>query len=854
MLEKLSPEQEALMYEHRDEYIDFIVNNNGRSSNIKVEDVRADIDWIYSKASLEKPKFIFISNSYMEEKLMINFILNSSGLLFGLENVKDLIKGAIKSSEAYDNIMEKVEDNISPKIDVQAYDNLRMWIMDKLRTNITNGIEDQVGNKIDKAGVKMAQGAAKEKDPKISRNVENMIYSLVLLEISDKIRERIGTPMKDNTPVRNEINKEFISIEDNIHKDINKEDPARVARSPAVSDLVGFLEREIKAQLVDILKAQVKDQAPKNDRQVSPQIYANIDNSADINIYRTITENTDISTKGEIEKVTLRDILNRIRQNIWTALSQQVNSEISEKSMGNDTKWGVGHKRVYDQASKNVKESTFDEISSKLFWQVKQQIDINIGTTVTSNIEIRRRFTSEMEADLLIEEREKTNPDLQNIVYLTVWSALLDQIRQNIGRDMNNSVKTDVVLKTVSTVQDSNDLADKTAFESRRSVMGTIWSTIFDQIRTALASRITDEESRKQSSTEVKFGTWDIADTIANHISVNTNMESWTEVRDGLFNAIDRAIRDEIGQNITGSVNEDIHTQRNEIWNEMVDNVVTNLLVTIYGATEDVVYEFLYQNLCREIKNETINNMQGKKMEFIEQEFGVPWNSWLSFYSYFQKIGIVTSQDFDRYYKFMRKGIWSIQFFKHWCILTPLPNKIHRDNQNRLHSVDSSAVEWMGSKHSDHHFIHGVSFPDKQLWERVVTGKITAKEVLSEVDNMEQRNAILSVFPPDKMIKELNAELISTHKQKKKGKGLLKAEDYKVYEHKPIKLYKIDPATISSELPNEMIYVLFYTDPSTGREYFSYIEPRAAKDAASAMAWKFGLTKEQYLNNVVAET
>lgn len=253
----------------------------------------------------------------------------------------------------------------------------------------------------------------------------------------------------------------------------------------------------------------------------------------------------------------------------------------------------------------------------------------------------------------------------------------------------------------------------------------------------------------------------------------------------------------------------------------------------------------------------TVTEKKKKELEFIEHYFGLGHETWISFYDYFRKIGILKNDDYNRYSDFLQKGIWSMQLFKDWCIVTRMPKKIHRDRENRLHSLDGTAIEWWdsttGGVSSDkNYFIHGVPFNDESLWEKVVTQKITMKEVM-RVSNMEQRNAILAVISPEKFIKELDAKLISTHIQKKKGREYMDEESYNKLNHKEIKLYEVKNNEISPGM-NENIYILLYTDPSTNREYFSFIEPKHATSALDAMASKFGLTAKEYTNNIIAES
>ena len=101
-----------------------------------------------------------------------------------------------------------------------------------------------------------------------------------------------------------------------------------------------------------------------------------------------------------------------------------------------------------------------------------------------------------------------------------------------------------------------------------------------------------------------------------------------------------------------------------------------------------------------------------------EHGLGFAFNSsWLLLYSFLEKIGIIQNDDFLRYLGFLKKGIWSMQCFDEWCIVTEFPKKIHRDTENRLHSIDSPSVEW---KNKDkNYFIHGISFK-QDLWNKLL--------------------------------------------------------------------------------------------------------------------------------------
>jgi hypothetical protein len=223
-------------------------------------------------------------------------------------------------------------------------------------------------------------------------------------------------------------------------------------------------------------------------------------------------------------------------------------------------------------------------------------------------------------------------------------------------------------------------------------------------------------------------------------------------------------------------------------------------------------------------------------------------------YSFFIKTGILNSPVFERYYNFIRKGIWSVQMYADWCIVTQMPSHISRDSQGMLHSLDGPPVEWRvrgkrGNK-EESYYIHGIKF-DKELWEKTVSNKITIKEIL-KIQNMEQRQTVFSVISPQKFIDECGGKLISTHTQEKKGVEYMSKEAFDKIHHRPINLYKIEN-TRDLGLGGRPLYILLYTDPSTDRQYYMFVNPTNTTDAATAMAASLGLTREQYIN-ITAES
>jgi hypothetical protein len=166
--------------------------------------------------------------------------------------------------------------------------------------------------------------------------------------------------------------------------------------------------------------------------------------------------------------------------------------------------------------------------------------------------------------------------------------------------------------------------------------------------------------------------------------------------------------------------------------------------------------------------------------------------------------------------------------FEDWCIVTQLPKIIRRDNENRLHSTDAPAIEWRNGEKN--YYIHGVYFPP-QLWEQVVSGSMSPKDVL-KIQNQEQKQAALSVISLSSLLKKIDAKL--------KDKNI----------EKNLELYEIDGEKLQLD---ENVKIIHYFCPSTGREYFDFVEPNI-DNACEAIAWKFGLSVKEYMEGMVVET
>ena len=171
------------------------------------------------------------------------------------------------------------------------------------------------------------------------------------------------------------------------------------------------------------------------------------------------------------------------------------------------------------------------------------------------------------------------------------------------------------------------------------------------------------------------------------------------------------------------------------------------------------------------------------------------------------------------------------------CLAKP---KVRADDAYRPHSTNSPSISWKWTKI---HCLHGVYF-DEKLFYGIVRRKLDGKKIIS-LTNMEQRRVAMDIYGIEKLMESLDKKLVD-----KSSRG---NELYRInlgYSSNSIQISR----RMSEWAPNtEQItgLVLKYSCPSTGRIYFSGIpefndNEQRIKSADQAMAWKFGLSEEEY--------
>jgi hypothetical protein len=207
--------------------------------------------------------------------------------------------------------------------------------------------------------------------------------------------------------------------------------------------------------------------------------------------------------------------------------------------------------------------------------------------------------------------------------------------------------------------------------------------------------------------------------------------------------------------------------------------------------------------------------------------------SWVSFYDYFRKIGLISLDKFDSFLSLTQSGIYDMIQLKGLCIVSAFPIAIHRDENNRLHSVTGPAITFADGY--GQYWIHGRNIP---AWIITNPEQITKEKFITE-SNSEIRAAMYEVLGTEGVLHLLEAIEVDTQ-------TIL----HPCNENETLTLYKTKEKF--QELDNSPLAWVRFVCPSTGTNYLIDVEPHhtnvidAAKstrsdifDFAEAYAWNF---------------
>ncbi len=301
-------------------------------------------------------------------------------------------------------------------------------------------------------------------------------------------------------------------------------------------------------------------------------------------------------------------------------------------------------------------------------------------------------------------------------------------------------------------------------------------------------------------------------------------------VKDSVRDSVGASVRDSVGASVRDSVKASVgDSVRASVWDSVKasvgDSVRDYVWASVWASVGDSVGDSVKDSVGASVRDSVKASVGASVRDY--QSFSYYGNisdfGWVALYDFFERIGVeLKTSNFAPWKSLLTSGVYDMLQYKNVCIVCCMPAELHRrEPRGPLHCETGPAIKW--SDGYELYRLHGVSFEPELYWS-IVKRTATSADILG-ISNIEQRMAALRVLGADYALVPENSTKLHT--------SILGHELYEVRE----------------VVPNTTHYALKYRCPSTQRLYVSFVPPEVgeSRDSDVAMAWKFGVSKKQYL-------
>jgi hypothetical protein len=328
-----------------------------------------------------------------------------------------------------------------------------------------------------------------------------------------------------------------------------------------------------------------------------------------------------------------------------------------------------------------------------------------------------------------------------------------------------------------------------------------VWDQVGDQVRAQVWDQVRDQV-RAQVGAQV----WD---QVGAQVRAQVRAQVWDQVWDQVRAQVGAQVWDQVGAQVRDQV-------RAQVWDQVWDQVRAQVW--------DQVWDQVRAQVGDQVGAQVWDQVGDQKLEFNDfSSYGnVADYNWVSFFDFFTQIGIIDHGNFNNFKELLLSGIYDMIQLNGFCIVSNLPSKISRNNNNRLHGDSGPAIEFRDGYKL--YFWNGVAVPGEWIDS---PGTITKETIIKE-KNAEKRRCLREIIGTEKYAQLLDiVEIDRDH-----------------VNQQDVILYKTRK---KDDIINDFIYFVNVTCHSTKRKYFLCIPKEAAQNAWGAVAWTFNMNKEQYM-------
>ena len=319
-----------------------------------------------------------------------------------------------------------------------------------------------------------------------------------------------------------------------------------------------------------------------------------------------------------------------------------------------------------------------------------------------------------------------------------------------------------------------------------------------DQVRDQVGAQVR-AQVRDQVWAQVGDQVWaQVGDQVRAQVRDQVGDQVWAQVGDQVWDQVMDQVRDQVRAQVG-----------DQVWAQVGDQVMDQ----VWAQVRDQVWAQVRDQVRAQVRDQ----VKEKKGEFNDYSWCDLSNSgWLSFYDYFEKIGINVTPDFKKFRDYAKSGYFMTIFLDGFAIVCPRPKDVHRLSTGRLHNEKGPALSWEGE---DYWFLNGIRVPEWLV--KTEAGQIDPKKALEE-KNVDIQREIIRKVGAERMLKACKAETLDVFTDSHTKGG----NEYKLMR---MKVGQIDRK-----------YLYFENASLPGVWYAQPVHPNLNK-ALHARAWMLGI-------------
>ena len=352
-------------------------------------------------------------------------------------------------------------------------------------------------------------------------------------------------------------------------------------------------------------------------------------------------------------------------------------------------------------------------------------------------------------------------------------------------------------LIAIAILKDNNSVGASVRASVWASVRASVRDSVWDSVRASVRASVRDSVGAS------------VRDSVGASVRDSVRDSVGASVRDSVRDYVRASVGDSVGDSVLASVWDSVG---DSVRASVGDSVGASVLASVWDSVGDSVWD-------------SVRASFGEYSGYLDAGLNY---GWVSFYDYFDRVGVLDNDKFRKYRSLMEAMAFQVYEYENIVFAVQPPSYIERDEAGRLNSTSRKAFEW--SDGYGFYYISGLEVSE-EMFNRLPN--ITFEDFIRE-DNEEVKSAIISYIQQTKgdagiydffkdYIKEVDTYVDSKEKQYLVGTtgGM------------NIGVYTLFKGTVHN---TEIAYVRCYC-PSTDRMFFLGVDPTnsTAKNAIASL-------------------